>query len=180
MKRLLPLILMQFSISSFSQHIVLSRNPETNIIEYTELVKVDSAITKDQLFSKAKEWIAISFKSANDVIQMDDKVNGIIIAKGNIPVNGGLYLDNSRIDFTLKIQVKDGRYKYWFNNFIHNSYEESYSGGPLENEKPECGNIVIPKNKWNALKIKFDNDIKLIILSLHQFISGKQKNEDNW
>ena len=81
-------------------------------VKYSEVVSIDGN-TAGQLYGKAKLWFAAAFKSAQDVIQLDDKENGNLLGKGIIvqdQVNG---LTNIRKTwrFTVKIQVKDGRYR---------------------------------------------------------------------
>ncbi len=171
------------AIQTYSQEIQLPRNPETNLIEFSDVIILDSTIIKVELYNRAREWIALSFISANDVIQMDDKDAGIIIAKCNIPISdGGMYLVEGKVEFTVKIQMKDGRCKYWFNNFYHSSYKEGYSGGALENEKPLCGNFNMMKKGWIKVKEMTYSYVKSMIASLRNTLSGikTDANKDNW
>ncbi|MCZ8216643.1 MAG: DUF4468 domain-containing protein [Cyclobacteriaceae bacterium] len=88
-------------------------------INFSEVVVVDSA-SKDELYTKAKIWLAENFISANDVIQFDDKENGIVIGKGIIRVKEGGLTPRIKIwRFTVKIQVKDGKYKVNFYDIIY-------------------------------------------------------------
>lgn len=164
------------------QEVQLPVNKESKMIEYTELVTVDSPLTQNILYSKAKDWFAKAFISSENVIQKDDKEAGIIIGKGIIPVTGGIYLTDSKIDFTLKVQVKDGRYKYWISNFNHKSYKDGYSGGALENEKPACGNFNMVKKGWIEVKEIADQNAKKIVKSLKDALSMKstEPEKDNW
>jgi hypothetical protein len=82
---------------------------ENGKINFNEVVNVDSA-SQDALYVNAKQFFVENFKSANHVIQMDDKQSGIIIGKGwstylfwNAPIT---------LRYTIKIQCKDDRYKY--------------------------------------------------------------------
>ncbi|MCY2955669.1 MAG: DUF4468 domain-containing protein [Planctomycetota bacterium] len=52
-------------------------------ITYTEVVKVDSA-TKDQLYSRALEWFANTFKSAKNAIDLSDRGSGFIKANNDV------------------------------------------------------------------------------------------------
>lgn len=164
------------------QEIVLPLNSETNLIEYTELVQVDSTTTQKELYSRAKEWVAIAFKSAKDVIQMDDSENGIMILKGIIPISGGMYLADGKVDFTMKIQLKNGRYKYWITNFNHSSYKSGYSGGALENTKPACGSMFMMKKGWNQVKERTDEYAHAIAQNLKNFMAKQSidKKEESW
>jgi hypothetical protein len=52
-------------------------------IIYSEKVDVDS-IKSTELYVRAHEWFAKTFKSAQSVIQLDDKEAGKILGKGSI------------------------------------------------------------------------------------------------
>lgn len=179
MRNLLFFLLLISSNSVFSQNVVLPRNKETNMIEYTELVKVDSMISQNDLYLKAKEWMARTFNSAKEVIQMDDKDAGIIIGKGN-------FLEGKacRINFTLKIQVKNGRFKYWFSDFSHDCNPLSqYNGGRLENDKPDCGYFMMAKREWKQMIPDVtEANIGLMILDLKSSLSNTSIGnlKDNW
>lgn len=70
--------------------------------------------SQKELQSVLREWIAINFKSSQDVVQLDDAESGVIIAKGIHSYNtqsGGIVIPNS-LDFSLNLKFKDGRFKY--------------------------------------------------------------------
>ncbi|MFZ4401987.1 MAG: DUF4468 domain-containing protein [Bacteroidales bacterium] len=83
---------------------------------YSQVEKLDTTVKKATLYANAKMWFANSFKSANDVIQLDDKENGIILGKGNVSKDEVSFLTKTtyRWKFTVKFQVKDGKYKVEF------------------------------------------------------------------
>jgi len=105
MKRLI-VILLFLPLFSFSQ-------------EYSEVIEVPGK-TADQLYSSAREWFAITFKSATDVLKMDDPVSGKLIGKGSSHITesyvmSGLIKVPITLDwqpsFTIGIAIKDGKYK---------------------------------------------------------------------
>jgi Domain of unknown function (DUF4468) with TBP-like fold len=77
----------------------------------SEIVKVDSTLTKSTLYSNGLTWFAYKFKSSNDVIQMKDPESGKIIGKG---IFDFVYQNGKSIPrhITITLTVKDGRYKY--------------------------------------------------------------------
>jgi len=106
---------------------IAQNNPLTGImpllgndVVYGKVVIADG-VSKDELFNRAKRWVALTYKSANDVIQLSDKDAGSLVAKGTIlvpfPYNGFVKTD-SYLNHTLTIDIKDGKYRYELNDFI--------------------------------------------------------------
>lgn len=172
-------------------------------IAFTEIVEMPS-MNKDALYSRAYEWFAKTFNSAQSVIQMQDKENGKIVGKALIPVTVIMEvpLDQPKfsttinagvVNYTLSISVKDGKYKYEVTDFFHNDRNESGfgSGGDLSNEKPEWGKggiddpegapirDALNKSYWRQIKRQTDENIKALIENLKAFMAG-QTIKDNW
>lgn len=134
-----------------------------------DLKLIDStSATKQELYIIAKSWIANSFKSAKDVIQLDDKESGRIILKGifNLPVKGVWTTLYDYIHFTATIDIKEGKYRILFTDMSHHggSYRDAVDGGLFVNEKPSCGGLFMSKAKWKKIKdesiLKADDLIK--------------------
>ena len=91
-------------------------------LSFEKVIKADS-IDKNTLFASINDWFASSYNSSDDVLKMVDKEAGIIIGKGNFDF---LNTTKSRfscyhgyIKYTLKVYVKDNRYKVVIGDFIH-------------------------------------------------------------
>ncbi len=82
--------------------------------QYQGVVTV-SGKSQAELYDAAKEWIALNFRSAQDVIQLDDRENGLLIAKGYFPIF--MMLHERHIYHTIRLDTKDGRYRYTVNDF---------------------------------------------------------------
>lgn len=81
-------------------------NDEGQVV-FSKVVHVEGK-DKAQLYSMARLLITEMFKSAKDVIQLEDKDGGVIVAKGWSEANED---HNCQIWYTLRIQCRDGRYK---------------------------------------------------------------------
>ncbi len=183
MKIFLFFLITVFSAPLFGQ--TLPIDEKTGKVAYQEVVNVNiDKNSKTDLYLKGKEWIATTFKSANDVIQMDDKEGGIIIGKGVIKIDptcevcgaSGIHKTQSGfIEFTFKIEFKDGRYRYEFTNFNHKA---DNSGGNLENAKPDCGGMSMTKKAWESIKGQFDTKITEAINGLKESMLSKSSNND--
>ena len=155
---------------------------KTGKITFTEVVYVgDSTISKDELYSRAREWFAVTFVSANDVLQMDDIEAGKIIGKGNIRLKKTWHLYGS-INFTLTIYLKHGRYKYVITNLNHFcSVDESISCGALENENGYKNALMLPKKSWMKIREQASIEIHFIIMDLKQAMNNNtSQDNDNW
>ena len=115
--------------------IVKENSENTDLsIEFSKVIYTDS-VGKTKLYVTINDWFATNFKSANDVIQMADKEAGIIIGKGNF----SYYYENDKtlfsnysgftgyIEYTIKVYIKDNRYKVEIFNFSHKSTNVSNS-----------------------------------------------------
>ncbi len=178
MKRLLLIIcLICFFVISKGQTMPLDK--ETGKIIYTEVISMDS-INKDELFNRAKNCFVTVFKNSSNVIQNENKIDGIITGKGVIKAYAralGSDYDGGYINFTITIACKDGRYKYIITNFIHEGNGSKMpSGGNLENETvPTWTN-----RQWSIMKSQTNNNVKELIVQIKNMMLQKSIQTDNW
>lgn len=110
MKRVL-IVLLLCSVTLFSQE----------PIKFEKVIKTDS-IGKTMLYNTINDWFASTYNSSKEVIQMSDKDAGIIIGNGSMSYGkkGMSYLCyNGSIKYTVKVYIKDNRYKVVLTNFNH-------------------------------------------------------------
>lgn len=100
MKKLLILSILLTNTFAFSQTINNDKNG------YYEIIKVDS-LSKAQIYNRSKEWIALNYKSANDVIQFDTKDQIIVKGVFKIPYLTYEYTYNH----SLIMYFKENRFK---------------------------------------------------------------------
>lgn len=177
--------------------------------EYSEVVEVPGK-NADQLYSSAREWFAETFNSANNVLQMDDPVAGKLIGKGSTTVvetlGSGLAVIHPiyNIDFTIKVFVKDGKYKASIEdikaNYIKSNpsdfdlsitysdlcknreyYENGSNVDWLKNNHPEIKSHYKAVANANKMSSNLLNDIEVkmdgVIKSLKLSMN---KSEDDW
>ncbi|MDO7851601.1 DUF4468 domain-containing protein [Hymenobacter convexus] len=151
----------------------LPYDAETHLITYQGVVEVPG-VGKDQLYVRAHEWVAKAYRSANAVIQMQDKEAGRLVAKGamqiTLPVLGAA-ADAGYIRHTLTLYVKDGRYKYVLSNLEHTDVRlRATSVGPLEKEDLPFG---MSKKQWDHLRRDADKGAKELISELQAAMTLK-------
>jgi hypothetical protein len=82
---------------------------KTGSLIYEEVVTIANYNAAD-LYKFLKQWVSEAYVSANTVIQLDDKENHILIIKGLFTTN--LFGKLGSYDHMLKIETKDGRFRY--------------------------------------------------------------------
>lgn len=181
MKKVVLLALFVFSsLSIFSQ--------EKLLLE--KVITVDS-VQKEYIYNSIKEWIGLNYVSAKKVIEIDDKEAGLIIMNATTTYTMGKlrYLAyDGYLSYTIKIQIKDNRFKVEITNFLHKSnsetYREYWSLGLLTNStefQGKCSGLEKPyfNNVWIDLKQKSEVLSNELIRQIEK-IDFSNKKEDNW
>ncbi|WP_210516452.1 DUF4468 domain-containing protein [Hymenobacter terricola] len=158
-------------------------DPDTHLVTYTGVVEVPGT-SQAQLYSRAYEWVVKSYKSAPDVLQMQDKESGKIILKGNTHalIRGR---DGGIVNHTFSIYLKDGKYKYDVTDFVNvnPTPKGDYGLGHFENDKPSITmpmmNGIIQKS-WNILRRNTDADIKAMLADLQAAMTVKTKDKSDF
>ncbi|HEY9703236.1 MAG TPA: DUF4468 domain-containing protein [Allocoleopsis sp.] len=151
---------------------------------YSSIIETDTSLTKEILFKRAKRFFVENYKSAKDVIQLEDENESEITGKGNFSVlwNMGALLGSEQvyIRHTINFKAKTGKYKYELKDFRIQYYSKgstigtSYTpgrevDGPIEN-------LLKSKLKVHKRLInQIDEGAKQIISALKIFMAQTEK-----
>jgi len=195
MKKFLLLLILIPSVS-FSQ---IQYNPDSSFV-FQEVYEVP--FSKQEIKTKANEWIALNFNNSNNVIRLNTEDK--IILKGN--------LGKPDIDFDLITEFKDGRYKIiidniselskplYYDTFCKDgkmvSFEEysllteehlkSTSGIKEKNIRKYIENEPVMKTgyftykDWYLDQETIKSKIPLMAKSLYSYIQTDIKSADDW
>ncbi len=165
---------------------VLPIDSLTGKITYTDIVYLDSTITKDELFMVGREWMAKSFKSATDVLKMDDKEEGVMVGKGTMPFNSktmGIEAPMMDLHFTISVYLKNGKYKYEITDFV---LEENMLGMEFFMESFYFRELIEPMKRPSKKKSiyflnQLNENMNILINSLKiNMASAKSPNKSDW
>lgn len=111
MKHLFSIIIITlFITSAHTQDVTIA--PDSNgIYIYREVI--ETGLTADENYKRIKNYIALNYRSANDVIQLDTKEQ--IIAKGIYSISHTFY--THRIHHTLITDIKDNKIRITYTDF---------------------------------------------------------------
>jgi len=167
-----------------------------NAQKFKEVVNVPGK-DKVELFQMAKKWAALTFVSAQDVIQLDDPQGGRLIIKAIYPYTERRSLIDIPFicEYSLIIESKDERYRYEFTDIgVKNDINsEKYPISEYYHTSTDSGVIMefksrgepVPNNykisqiaKQNKERVeRFDTYFNNLILDLKKYMS---KEEEEW
>tara|TARA_B110000908_G_scaffold123391_1_gene144715 strand:+ start:1303 stop:1842 length:540 start_codon:yes stop_codon:yes gene_type:complete len=157
-------------------------------IVFTKVVKYES-LTKNEVFVIVNDWFASNYGSANEVIQMSDKESGKIIGKALFSYSFGKlsYTQyEGRVNYTIKITIKENRFKIDVNSFIHNVNPGNASScelGLITNAELHSTKGISKRyhNKvWLDIKQKSEVYSNNIFNSIEDKIVNYSKDDDDW
>jgi hypothetical protein len=156
--------------------------------------KVDSIQkTKSKIYSDTKMFIAETWKSSKDVVQNDDKDEGIILIKAStikkVPHMGGDYVYVYNYNVTFK--MKDNKYKIILDNVYCESAYASPTYSVHQKIEPfdgdNCPELIttltefaLPKKKAIALMTSLKNELQIVVDNYDKYIKTTSKNDDGW
>lgn len=173
-------------ISIFISQMAIAQD---SLIKFEKIVNLDSTYSKDDIYSKARQWISDNFKDANAVITIEDKERGELSGNANIRIlpSSKIFtnVEKQIVKFKCSILIKEGKYKCSFYSFDHECLDYyEYSLGllsssekfPYKNAKGMYGKIL--NHNWVEAKAQVNSNIELLYNSLEKAMREKSKNED--
>ena len=177
--KLLFLFCLIITKAAFSQTKTVNPDSIFKVIDgrYTieKIVPVEN-ISKNNLYQRGLRWLVMSYRSANNVIQLQDSINGEIIGKGNL--NTICWNKKIDVEHTIDILFKDGRFKVVVNQLIitiHNSANGI--------DYPHTESIETLKlNGKDKLKLytAVNDEIEKLINDLTKSMQSESKAKEDW
>lgn len=156
-------------------------------LSLSEVIQVEGK-NQAQIYGGLREWVATTYVSGKAVTQMEDAATGTIILKANFPFKkSGVYSAyTGKIDYTLKLQAKDGRYRVEMSNISHENKpgNASHCSLGLITTAEKSGKGGIDKgshNKmWKEIKQKAAEEFVVLTSSLKSWNSFNAETEEDW
>ena len=151
----------------------------SKLITYTDVVQL-KGISTAVLYKRALEWFNTYYKNPTDVIRENDSTKGVIVGKSrfkifNAPDKKGLRTDAGLIMYTIKVSIREGRYKYEITEL--NQKATSYT--PLEPWLDTSSRSYTPA--YVGYLEQVDTQIRETIDSLRKAMStAPPVKNDNW
>lgn len=159
-------------------------------LKYEEVVNVES-VTKDELYNRARTWIAKNLKDDGELFTIEDNKAGEITGGGKLRyytkrIYVGALCTIGYVNFKVNIYPKDGRYKYTIHSLIHEGtncrpHSAINYGLLTTDEKPDKSkDVFLRKGPWKDIKEKTQIKVNLLIEDLKEHMSKKHESSSNW
>ncbi|PKP04577.1 MAG: hypothetical protein CVU11_04140 [Bacteroidetes bacterium HGW-Bacteroidetes-6] len=153
-------------------------DPDTKLITYQEVVNQEGS-TKDSIYIRGIAWVNSYFKNPQGVTTIRDRENGIILGQHRVRMvdtdaDGNVLNSNTIVEFTFKIEAKEGRYRYTINDFEM----KATSRFPLERWLNKDDPQYTPK--CDEYLAQVDTHIREMIADLKKGMEPKKVKVDEW
>jgi len=148
---------------------------EDKYLYYGEVVKVDTSFTVLDLYKDARLFLT-KLALTNTNITMDDKAAGTLAADIQEPATyknaTGLGSEPMTLKYSIKLEMKKGRYRYTFDNIII-TYEDNDKNVPhtlYDLDKSAHGILGNPRSKriLKAMDASFAKKIELLTSNMNK------------
>lgn len=181
----------RFLFIGISLLIISSLSAQENF--YWEVID-STAKSKDQIYSATKVFIAETWRSAQDVIQNDDREGGTIIVKGLSVKEASVFTAQYRYvyRYTVTFQMKENKYRIFLKDVFCESADLTSSTADPYVEKihpfdgdncPPTGTFAAPgitKKKAIRMMAEFKLELQSIVDSYIEHMAKFEVVEDDW
>ena len=178
MKKLL-LIYLLIPFLGICQDVKLPTDSTGKVI-YSGVVSLDSNLSSNELFKRAKAWFVKEYNSSKDVIQDADQethsITGKALMTAHMTVMGSTS-DWGHVKYTVSISCKDGRYRYSISDFYHEI--GSYPGlGTIDNNS-KSSNVGYREKDYKRVVNEVNDYSNALVSSIKDFMSKKLSSASN-
>lgn len=159
-KLLLPLLLIIAVSNVYSQE----------ELTFSKVIQSETEMDKAAIHASLRSFVSTYFRDSKQVIQMDDKDAGIIICKATSIFNSPSLMLSAYegwIDYTLKIQSRDGRARIEVSHFFHRNK-------PGNQAKAQLGVLTTADEYTDTgMQKKYHNKVWLLLKEKAEDVSNK-------
>jgi len=173
--------------------LVASQDMKNNSEElvYSEVIQVENT-TKAQLYNRAKMWFATTYNDSKEVLQVENKENGQLVGNAVFNYEPNVFRGNKQtegvIKYTIKLFLKEGRYKYIVGPFYHEPHDNGYgifTCGKLTTAQEHPNPKALAKGwsdkVWKDVTTQTDNNVNALVNSFKKRMKKPiESGGDNW
>ena len=123
---LIAFVCMLFARTAAAQKDSLAFDENDKYIYYQTVSQ--PGLSADTLYKRGLYFIKTAYPKSKLTVVTVDKVQGVITGKGSFLVSKKAFItthEDGAISFSLRIEVKDSKYRYWFTDFVYTPYQRN-------------------------------------------------------
>jgi hypothetical protein len=162
---------------------------KTGNVFYEKVIQVPDK-SKDLIYIKIKQWIPLQFRTAKDVIEADDKNNGVIVLKGasDVTIETGFGNVVRAMFFTISVYIRDERFKIEVSNIYYENYPDKSNN--FKTDRTSAEEMMLSKKMHNnkgeprRVNISYRENtnriVNYILTNIEEFTNEKNSFESDW
>ncbi|GIV26704.1 MAG: hypothetical protein KatS3mg027_0518 [Bacteroidia bacterium] len=157
-------------------------SPAEDGFTITEIIVKDSVSAKE-LLNRATVWAQKKHPKYDKVNAVGGTTKVELEAEFKIKPKelNPPYDFTGKIVMHVKIEVKDGKYRYTINKVKHIADNGKNSGGDITKEIAECGSMFLPEMTWKKIKAEAIKDANVLAEDIKDAMSTPYKAvSDEW
>jgi hypothetical protein len=126
---IVALVLLLSAKTTLAQKDSLAFDERNKYIYYQAIEQ--SGLNKDTLFNRGAYFMNKAFPKGKFKVTKSDEAKGVLIGEGSFIVPKRSLISNSlggEITYTMQIEVKNAKYRYWFTDFVFSPYKRDRYG----------------------------------------------------
>jgi hypothetical protein len=123
---LIAFVCMLFARTAAAQKDSLAFDENDKYIYYQTVSQ--PGLGADTLYNRGLYFIKTAYPKSKLVMVTADKAQGVITGKGSFLVSKKAFItthEDGAISFSLRVEVKDSKYRYWFTDFVYTPYQRN-------------------------------------------------------
>ena len=123
---LMAFICMLFVKAAVAQKDSLSFDENDKYIYYQTVSQ--PGLSADTLYSRGLYFMKTAYPKSKLALVTADKTQGVLTGKGSFLVSKKAFIathEDGAINYTVRVEVKDSKYRYWFTDFVYVPYQRN-------------------------------------------------------
>ncbi|MDN5289320.1 MAG: hypothetical protein JWR38_5594 [Mucilaginibacter sp.] len=163
---LIAFICILFAKTAVAQKDSLSLDENDKYIYYQTVSQ--PGLSADTLYNRGLYFMKTAYPKSKLTLVTADKAQGVLTGKGSFLVSKKAFIathEDGAINYTVRVEVKDSKYRYWFTDFVYVPYQRN-----RYNVYEPVPGITIPmeKAKGKIDKSDIDEYLNKILLNSRQ------------
>lgn len=167
-------LLLLFPFIGFAQKTLVENGKLNGILPVDDagnvsyvVIKQADGVGKDELYRRARSWFTAHYSDEKNTTQVSELSTGELLGRGEFNVKARVGINNAKfaVYHTLKVDVKENKYRIVINDFTIDNQTDIYGKTKLDKV------MMASKKTYETLYPEIDSQITALIGSLEKALA---------